>query len=84
MNESEIFDEIQAVFNVPMDGKEDFNFTILQPAGGDSKSLVVPALSPAYKYAATTAAAGKNSKMPIYILALEDVKVKDLHMQAFI
>jgi len=26
-------------------GKEDFNFTVLQPVGGSSKSLVVPALS---------------------------------------
>ena len=75
MDEAEIFDEIRSVFNLPMYGKEDFNFIILQPAGGGSKSLIVPALSPTYRYTAS-ATAGKNSKMPIYILALEDLKVR--------
>ena len=75
MSESKIFDEIRSVFRGPMSDKGDFRFTILQPTGGGSKSLIVPALSPTYQYTAS-AAAGKNSKMPIYILALDDLKVK--------
>ena len=75
MNEAEIFDEVRSVFRGPMNDKEDFKFTILQPAGGGSKSLIVPALSPTYQYT-SSATAGKNSKMPIYILALDDLKVK--------
>ena len=39
VDESEIFDEIRSVINLPMYRKEDFNFTILQPAEG-SKSLI--------------------------------------------
>ena len=75
MTESEIFDEIRSVFRGPMSDNIDFRFTILQSAGGGSKSLIVPALSPTYQYTAS-AAVGKNSKMPIYILALDDLKVK--------
>ena len=74
MSEDEIFSEIRSVFSVSMGEKDDFHFTILQPAGGGSKSLTIPSLSPTYKYTAS-AAAGKNSKMPIYILALEDLQV---------
>lgn len=75
MNEAEIFDEIRSVFHTPMNDRDDFRFTVLQPAGGGSKSLIVPALSPTYQYTAS-ATAGKNSKMPIYVLALDDLKVK--------
>ena len=74
MTEDDIFTEIQSVFSVPMGEKEDFNFTILQLTGGGSKSLIIPALSPTYKYIAN-AAAGKNSKMLIYILTLKDLQV---------
>ena len=74
MNETEIFEEIRSVFRGPMNDNQDFRFTILQPAGGGSKTLIVPALSPTYQYTAS-AAAGKNSKMPMYVLALDDLKV---------
>ena len=39
MSESQIFDEIRSVFRGPMSDRTDFRFTILQPAGGGSKSL---------------------------------------------
>ena len=44
MEEIEIFDEIQSVFHVPMDNDIDFSFKILQPSGGDSRSLIIPEL----------------------------------------
>ena len=74
MSQEEIFSEIRCVFSEAMFKNNNFKFTILQPAGGGSKSLTIPALSPSYEYAAS-AAAGKNSKMPLYILALEDLQV---------
>ena len=49
-------------------------FTILQPSGGSSKSLSITALSSSYKWTAG-AVAGKNSKMPIYILAEDPLEV---------
>ena len=68
MKEKDIMKEIRSVFEVPMRGKEDFPFHILQPSGGNSKSLSIPALSSSFQWTAS-AVAGKNSKTPIYILA---------------
>ena len=76
MNE-EICDEIASVFSDAMGGDLDFPFTILQPAGGASKSLVVPSLSSSFRWTASTVA-GKNAKVPIYILAERDLKVYSL------
>ena len=62
------------VFSDAMGGDSDFPFTILQPAGGASRSLVVPSLSSSFRWTASTVA-GKNAKVPIYILAGADLKV---------
>jgi len=74
MTEDTIFMEIRSVFKEAMFSRPDFPFTILQPAGGGSKFLTVPALSATYQWTAS-AVNGKNTKMPIYILAEEDLKV---------
>ena len=48
MTESDIFNEIRSVFRVPMGYSEYFRFKILQSSGGDSRSLIIPELSPSY------------------------------------
>ena len=75
MSERQIMDEIKSVFRKPMKGKADFAFKILQPSGGSSKTLSIPALSSSFRQTAG-AIAGKNSKMPIYIMADEDLEVR--------
>ena len=65
LDESEIFNEIRSVFRVPMGYCDDFKFKILQPSGGDSRSLIIPELSHSYKWTAS-AVAGRNAKTPIY------------------
>ena len=77
MNEDELFDEIQSVFRVPMGHDPQFRFKVLQPTGGTSKSLTIPSLSASYHWTAS-ALAGKNSKVPIYILAIDDLQVYDI------
>ncbi len=72
MAEHEIFDEIRSVFSGPMRGNSFFDFVILQAAGGHSKSLVSPALSDSFKWTAS-AVAPKNAKVPIYILAQDQL-----------
>ena len=74
MEETDIFDEIWSVFRVPMDHDDEFQFTILQPSGGDSRSLMVPELSHSYQWT-SGAIAGRNAKTPIYILAEDQLKV---------
>ena len=74
MSEDDIFDEIRSVFRIPMAGADRFSFNVLQSAGGQSKMLVIPALSNSYKWTAS-ALAPKNVKTPIYILAREPLKV---------
>lgn len=74
MGEDEIFDEIRSVFHVPMDGDSGFPFKILQPSGGDSRSLMIPELSHSYRWTAS-AVAGRNAKTPIYIIADEPLEV---------
>ena len=74
MSEEEIFDEIRSVFKIPMEENKNFEFDILQSAGGSTKNLVVPALSSSYQWTAS-AIAPKNVKTPIYILAKEPLKV---------
>ena len=64
MTEEEIMDEIRSVFRKSMGGSTSFAFEILQPAGGGSKSLVVPAVSSSFSWTAS-AVAGKNAKSPI-------------------
>ena len=68
MSEAEIYSEIRSVFKSPMGCDDEFPFTILQQSGGGSKFLMVPELSSSYKWTAGTVA-GRNSKVPIYILA---------------
>ena len=74
MSEEEIFQEIRAVFRKPMKQNHKFRFNVLQPAGGGSKTLMIPSLSESFTWTAS-AVAGKNAKMPIYILALQDFEV---------
>ena len=74
MSEARIFTEIRSVFQSPMGCDDEFSFTILQQSGGGSKFLMVPELSSSYKWTAG-AVAGRNSKVPIYILAEDRLKV---------
>lgn len=77
MSQEEIFHEICAVFKKPMRNNNNFKFTILQPTGGGSKSLTIPALSESFVWTAASLA-GKNAKCPIYLLADEELKVNFL------
>lgn len=76
MNELQIFSEICSVFKDAFGGRENFKFVILQPAGGFCKSLTIPQVSSQYKWSASSVA-GKNSIVPIYILAQEPLKVRN-------
>ena len=67
--------EITSVFKEPMGEDSLFNFKILQSTGGNSKRLMIPSVSPGYKWTAS-AVAGKNAKVPIYILAKDRLKVR--------
>lgn len=74
MTETEIFKEVSSVFTESFGGRENFRFLILQPTGGFSKSLTIPRISSQYRWSASSVA-GKNAKVPIYILAQEPLKV---------
>ena len=76
MGESAIMKEIRSVFREPMNDSCDFPFKLLQMSGGGSKTLSEPVVSSTYKWTAS-AVAGRNSKVPIYILASRDLKVGD-------
>ena len=66
MSQDEIFDEIRRVFSGPMKGDSTFRFEVLQPTGGSSKSLTVPALSSSYEWTASSILP-KNAKVSLYI-----------------
>ena len=74
MREEEIFAEIRASFRRPMNEDDSFRFKILQPSGGDARCLMIPEVSESYKWSAG-AVAGRNAKIPIYILAEDELKV---------
>ena len=74
MKQSDLFREVRSVFRTPMGDDNHFQFKVLQSAGGDSRNLIVPQLSPSYRWTAS-ALAGKNAKCPIYVLALDKLKV---------
>ena len=63
----DLFTEISNVFKGPMKGRNYFLFEILQPTGGCSKSLAVPAVSSSFRSSAGAMANGNKST--IYILA---------------
>ena len=71
MHQDEI---LRSVFKSPMRFNDNFQFTILQSSGGDSKGLMIPELSASYMWTAT-AIVGKNAKVLIYILAEDDLLV---------
>ena len=74
MSEKDIMNEIRSVFEDPMDRDKLFRFKILQPSGGASKSLSVPVRSASFKWTASSVA-GKNARVPVYILAQDKLKV---------
>lgn len=74
MSEAVIMNEIRSVFEKPMKSNPNFAFKILQPTGGSSKGLSVPALSSSFKWTAS-AIAGKSNKVTIYILAEDELQV---------
>jgi len=73
MNESQIMSEIYAIFKDSF-GRDKSSFSILQPTGGFSKSLTIPRVGSLFKWSASSVA-GKNPKVPVYILANEPLKV---------
>ena len=75
MTEDELMSEIRSVFYSQMDKDKFFQFSILQPSGGGSKTLSVPSVSSSFKWSASSIA-GKNSRGPVYILAQEDLMVR--------
>ena len=77
MSEPEIMNEIRSVFKKPMKSNPNFPFKVLQPTGGSSKGLSIPALSSSFKWTAS-AIAGKSNKVIIYILAEDELQVSSL------
>ena len=71
MTEKDIFQEIRSVFKDAMNNNM---FSVLQQTGGACKSLTIPSVSSSYKWTASLVA-GRNAKVPIYILAREELKV---------
>lgn len=75
---SKLLGKSQLRTSIPMDIDNrldhDFAFKILQPSGGDSRSLMIPELSNSYWWSAS-AVAGQNGKFPIYVLAEEQLEV---------
>ena len=82
MSEGAVFTEIRSVFEGPMAGDPNFRFKILQTCGGGSKTLSAPVLSSSFKWTAG-AVAGRNSKVPVYILAEDDLIVSYSHQGFF-
>ena len=76
MTEDDIMKEIRSVFKTAMWNDPQFEFVILQPSGGGSKSLTILARSSSYKW--TAAAVAGPTKSPIYILALASLKVSHI------
>jgi len=74
MCQREIELEITSVFKEAMKDDILFRFNILQSAGGKSRQLIISSLSPGLEWTAS-AVAGKNAKVPIYILALDKLHV---------
>ena len=74
MTQQDIFDDIRDIFQKPMKNKKDFDFTVLQPTGGGSKTLTIPCHSRSFEWSATSIVS-KNTKTPIYLLANEDIEV---------
>ena len=58
MVQGDIFREVRSVFRTRMGDDDHFQFKVLQSAGGDSRNLVIPQLSPTYRWTAS-AFAGK-------------------------
>lgn len=80
MSECAIMDEIRSVFRKPMKENRLFRFEILQHSGYGSKCLSVPEVSSSYEWSAASVA-GKNPKCPVYILALDKLKVYSIIVQ---
>lgn len=55
---------------------DEFEFIVLQSTGGES---MIPELSESYKWTAG-AVAGRNPKVPIYILAQDQLQVRGFVM----
>ncbi len=68
MSEEEIFAEIRSVFSIPMGDNPDFKFEILQPAGGGSKTLIIPSRSRTFFWTAKQVILS-SGRSNIYILA---------------
>ena len=75
MSENEIMEEIRSVFRQPFP-VEDFFFDILQPSGGNLKSLVAPSLSSSCVW---TASAVAGSHQYNYILSGCDIDRKMIY-----
>ena len=61
MTEDELMSEIRSVFYGQMDKEKFFQFSILQPSGGGSKTLSVPSVLSSFKWSASSIA-GKNTR----------------------
>ena len=78
MSESKIMDETRSVFRKPVNDDPFFRFEFLQHSGFRSKCLSIPEVSSSYEWS-TSSVAGKNPKSPVYILALDKLKVYTIH-----
>ena len=67
-------DEIPSVFRKPMKENRLFHCEILKLSGYWSKCLSIPEVSSSYEWSAASVE-GNNPKYPVYILALDKLKV---------
>lgn len=74
MSEALIMNEVRSVFEVAMSGNPCFPFRIMQMSGGSSKTLCETVVSSSFRWTAS-AIADRNAKVPIYILANEELNV---------
>ena len=75
MNELQIFTETSSVFKDSFGNYRNFEFVILQPIGGFSKSLTIPQVSSQYKWSACSAGGKKFQSANLLYTGTRALKV---------
>ena len=77
MSVEEVAAEVRSVFKEPMDNRNDFPFSYLQPTGSGSRTLSIPSVSSSFSWTAKQVARIGNNTGTIYILANDDLILND-------
>lgn len=78
MDDDDVAREIRSIFKGPMRDNSNFKFQYLQSTGGGSKSLSVPAQSESFKWTPNQVARLSGQSGTIYILAEDELDLKDV------